>query len=187
METKPKINKARQKMLKNNQCNLQAVLIACLSEHATLVFRRSQKASTSTEEFLILKSIQFSKTDIIDCQKFKKSRFDEIKVEMNKEKEITDTVFHHRIEYLKRREICHLMEDLLVEFGKVVLVEKEETNGISGWNTHILTDKGILHQPQFKLIADDVRQYINNLLSVKQQATIPKKSLSLFLEGRYLK
>ena len=97
METKPKINKARQKMLKNNQCNLQAVLIACLSEHATLVFRRSQKASTSTEEFLILKSIQFSKTDIIDCQKFKKSRFDEIKVEMNKEKEITDTVFHNRI------------------------------------------------------------------------------------------
>ena len=187
---KPKIKKQRQKMLKNNQCNLQAVLLACLSEHATLVFRRSQKETTVTEQYLRLTSIQFSRTDIIDCNAFKKMRFAEMKDQMEKdekEKKFSDKIFHHRLENLKRKEICHLLEDLLIEFNKVVLVEKEETGGNSGLNTHILTDNGIIHQQSFKLIADDVRKHINNALYFKKQATIPKKQLSIFLEGRYLK
>ena len=185
---KPKIKKQRQKMLKNNQCNLQAVLLACLSEHATLVFRRSQKASTVTEAYLKLIEIQFSRTDVINVNEYKRARLKDLKQEMEKqESTMTDKKFQHRTEHLKRSISCHLLEDLLVEFNKIVLIEKEETNGISGLNTHILTDRGIIHQPQFKAIAKEVRDFINGVLAFKDQATIPRKRLTMFLEGKYLK
>ena len=123
--------KVRQKMLKNKQSDLQATLIAILSQFVSFDMRKSNKIAHKTHPFLRIKRINRGK-DNIDVMNYMRERSSSIKEYLVDTEGVKTSVAVHRLEQVKRKEVIHLLEDILIEFGGIVLIEKEETSGISG-------------------------------------------------------
>ena len=155
--------KIRQTMLKNNQSDLQATLMAILSQYFSFDMRKSNKVAKKTKPFLRIKRINRGK-DFIDVMNYMRERSSLIKNYLVESEGIKTSVAIHRLEQVKRKEVIHLLEDILIEFGGLVLIEKEETSGISGQTIvlfYLLEQYAFLLQlfPQFYLPLVDYQEF----------------------------
>ena len=178
-KTKPKY---RQILLKNNQSDLQATLLSLLSYQCAFEITKSQRKSFVTKEFLKIKNIFFH-NEIIDCREFKKNRFSELKIKIMKEEKISEKNFNHRLEQIRRSEIMHLLEDILNYFGCFVIIEKEETNGISGLCSIYIGDI-IVKESEFSEIAEGVRDFVRKKMGNQKSVIIKQNELVPFFLRR---
>ena len=165
---------------KNKLCDLQCVMIAILSKFCSFEFTKSQKESTISKTFLKIKTITIN-DEVIDLEKYKKDRCEDIKKEQMKEG-ITEKVFHHRTEQIKRKEIVYLLEDILMEFDIYVIVQRENKYGLKGNDSFIVWGDNIIYQYQYEGIANKVRTYIQNQMRIKTKVTVMKNIFTEFLE-----
>ena len=79
-EKKPRI-KYRQRMLKNNQSDLEVTMICLLSTFCGIEFTKPQKNVKVTKEFLKIKNLIFP-NETFSVKDYKKERFEQIRNEM---------------------------------------------------------------------------------------------------------
>ena len=175
-KTRPKY---RQFMLKNNQSDLQVTMICVLSKFCGFEISKPQKNVKVTKEFLKIKYIRY-KRERLSVKEFKERRFEEIKTYMMKHENITETCFKHRLEQIRRREVMHLLEDMLLQLGIFVYIETEENNGFSG-DSIIYGREEQIKLEEYETIADGVREYIRLKMGNKTKVKIEKGELLDFL------
>ena len=179
-KTRPKY---RQFMLKNNQSDLQVTMICVLSKFCGFEISKPQKNVKVTKEFLKIKYIRY-KRERLSVKEFKERRFEEIKTYMMKHENITETCFKHRLEQIRRREVMHLLEDMLLQLGIFVYIETEENNGFSG-DSIIYGREEQIKLEEYETIADGVREYIRLKMGNKTKVKIEKGELLQFIpEGK---
>ena len=171
-KTRPKY---RQIILKNNQSDLEATMICLLSKFCPLEFKKPQKAVTVSKEFLTLKYIKFPR-EKFNVREWKRRRYENIKKCMMEEERISGRCFQHRLEQINRREMTHLLEDILLQYGVFVFIEREENNGISG-DSNIYYKGATLHKFEYVEIAERVRKYIRQKMESKRNISLEKGEL----------
>ncbi|ELP87198.1 hypothetical protein EIN_093550 [Entamoeba invadens IP1] len=112
------------------QAKIQNVVIMLLSRHCELDVRKPSKMSHVTTQFQSVKTIRIHGEEI-EVKKVVKRICENKAIEMEK-CGIKEETISRRMQPLKRKETLHFLEDLLFEFGIVVLNTRDESDGVVG-------------------------------------------------------
>ncbi|ELP91122.1 hypothetical protein EIN_269580 [Entamoeba invadens IP1] len=125
---------------KKNQCvrertmisNLQCALLAFIATKAEIELTKQKKQSKLSREFLCVNFINFSEElYTFDVKKYVKIRLNE-KLNLFIKNGFNATTAHRKVVNEKKREVLHLLEDILFNEGFVVYYENENREGIRG-------------------------------------------------------
>ncbi|EAL50305.2 hypothetical protein EHI8A_071980 [Entamoeba histolytica HM-1:IMSS-B] len=168
--------KARQIEAMNYQADLQAILIALLTQFSTVSVGRPHRISHLTKQFIKIKKIVFSdQNDSIDVLQYIQTRSKEQAQYEFKVGNTTKKTAKRRIQPTKRREAMRFLQDILIEFGYFVEVEIETIDGYEGEVTLFLNGHFFLGSNQIKILGNEINKKISSMLQTNANIVLDSR------------
>ncbi|ELP87199.1 hypothetical protein EIN_093560 [Entamoeba invadens IP1] len=158
----------------NIQSDLQAVFIALLTRHSSLVVGRPHRASFKTKQFIKIKEVNFDRFDQINMLQLIQKRSKEQENALSENEKTSRKTAKRRIQLTKRRETMRILQDILAEFGFLVFIEKETVDGYEGDIT--IYENGVLFMTmeQIRESGNIINEQITSMLSTTNNVPISK-------------
>ncbi|KAL7711577.1 TATA-binding protein-associated phosphoprotein [Entamoeba marina] len=173
--------KSKQIDMMNLQSNLQAVLIGLLSKFCIINVGRPHRKSVLTQQFIKIKSLQFTNDDEIDIPTFIQRRSEEKILNEFVNGNTSKKTAKRRVQPTKRLELMKLLQDLLSEFDITVYTEEEDANGYQG-KVYIYHKSTLLFDTKdVTLKGTQINESVTELLSTTKQVYITSTSFSSIL------
>ncbi|ELP83935.1 hypothetical protein EIN_393760 [Entamoeba invadens IP1] len=164
--------------------HLQCALIAFISTKADIKLSPPKRVSRLSQDFLNISSITFLTENPLFTLNFKdfiKRRKKEKNAEMLKNG-IDYRIMERKIQNEKKREILHLLEDILFEDGFIVYYENENREGIRG-NVFIqMPDKQIVNKEMIIKLGESIEKYCSDRFIEKRKQNISIEMIILTKE-----
>ncbi|ELP85533.1 hypothetical protein EIN_148450 [Entamoeba invadens IP1] len=164
--------------------NLECSLLAFISTKADVVLSRPKKVGQFSHEFLSVFTITFLEENTpftFEVPSFLKRKKTEKLVELNKEGKKGKKGFR-QVQNQKKREVIHLLEDILFEDGFLVFYDNENREGIRG-NVIIQMPNGQIIQKEMIIkLGEAIWTYCSNKFNEEQRSVLIKEKVTFSKE-----